>query len=161
MALCDPGEVPQHELRLQLQALAESKLYLGSWFGCWTKNRGGKTGTPKWMVKIMENPMNKWMIWGYHYFWEHPFVEMFICFFRAAEGLWWKGMYLEVDLLRCWFVFFWRLLKVHDGRDENFRMMGSRKNSQFWVHMFIATTNYMVQRSLKRRWLKMKPTVWD
>ena len=22
------------------------------------------TGTPKWMVKIMENPMNKWMIWG-------------------------------------------------------------------------------------------------
>ena len=25
---------------------------------------------PKWMVKIMENPMNKWMIWGAHpYFW--------------------------------------------------------------------------------------------
>ena len=23
---------------------------------------------PKWMVKIVENPMNKWMIWGYHYF---------------------------------------------------------------------------------------------
>ena len=23
---------------------------------------GGKN--PKWMVKIMENPMNKWMIWG-------------------------------------------------------------------------------------------------
>ena len=22
------------------------------------------TGTPKWMVKIMEHPMNKWMIWG-------------------------------------------------------------------------------------------------
>ena len=21
-------------------------------------------GPPKWMVKIMENPMNKWMIWG-------------------------------------------------------------------------------------------------
>ena len=20
----------------------------------------------------MENPMNKWMIWGYHYFWKHP-----------------------------------------------------------------------------------------
>ena len=27
-------------------------------------------GTPKWMVKIMlPNPMNKWMIWGYPYFW--------------------------------------------------------------------------------------------
>ena len=22
------------------------------------------SGTPKWMVKIMENPMNKWMTWG-------------------------------------------------------------------------------------------------
>ena len=26
-----------------------------------SKNRG----IPKWMVKIMENPMNKWMIWGF------------------------------------------------------------------------------------------------
>ena len=26
-----------------------------------SKNRGKP---PKWMVKIMENPMNKWMIWG-------------------------------------------------------------------------------------------------
>ena len=37
--------------------------------GCPSKNRGK---TPKWMVKIMENPMNKWMIWGYLYFWKHP-----------------------------------------------------------------------------------------
>ena len=22
------------------------------------------TGTPNWMVYFMENPMNKWMIWG-------------------------------------------------------------------------------------------------
>ena len=22
------------------------------------------SGTPKWMVYFMENPMNKWMIWG-------------------------------------------------------------------------------------------------
>ena len=21
-------------------------------------------GTPRWMMKIMENPMNKWMVWG-------------------------------------------------------------------------------------------------
>ena len=29
---------------------------------------GGKN--PKWMVKIMENPMNKWMSWEFsHYFW--------------------------------------------------------------------------------------------
>ncbi len=32
---------------------------------------GGKP--PKWMVKILENPMNKWMIWEFsHYFWKHP-----------------------------------------------------------------------------------------
>ena len=36
-----------------------------------SKNRG--ILPPKWMVKIMENPMNKWMIWGYHYFWKHPY----------------------------------------------------------------------------------------
>ena len=36
-----------------------------------SKNRG----TPKWMVNIMvPNPMNKWMIWGFsYYFWKHPF----------------------------------------------------------------------------------------
>ena len=31
------------------------------------------SGTPKWMVKIMENPMNKWMIWGYPYSCKHPY----------------------------------------------------------------------------------------
>ena len=31
-----------------------------------------KRGTPKWMVYNLENPMNKWMIWGYPYFWKHP-----------------------------------------------------------------------------------------
>ena len=36
---------------------------------------GGKT--PKWMVKIMENLMNKWMIWGfYHYFWVDTHIEV-------------------------------------------------------------------------------------
>ena len=30
-------------------------------------------GTPKWMVKIMENPINPWMIWGKHpLFRKHP-----------------------------------------------------------------------------------------
>ena len=33
------------------------------------------SGTPKWMVKIRENPMNNWMIWGvFPYFWKHPWV---------------------------------------------------------------------------------------
>ena len=35
---------------------------------------GGCFQTPKWRVKIMVRiPFLKWMIWGYHYFWKHPF----------------------------------------------------------------------------------------
>ena len=55
----------------------DGKVEKGS-YGCWTKNRG-RFLPPKWMVKIMENPMNKWMIWGAHpYFWKHP---SYGCFF--------------------------------------------------------------------------------
>ena len=32
-------------------------------------------GTPEWMVYFMENPMNKWMIWGYPDFWKHPYIH--------------------------------------------------------------------------------------
>ena len=39
--------------RSQIESVA---LYIGV-----SKNSGK---TPKWMVKIMENPMYKWMIWG-------------------------------------------------------------------------------------------------
>ena len=37
---------------------------------------GGKP--PKWMVKIMENPMNKWMIWGVFplFLVQHPYEKM-------------------------------------------------------------------------------------
>ena len=38
------------------------------WYMGVSENRG----TPKWMVKIMETLL-KWMIWGYHYFWKHPY----------------------------------------------------------------------------------------
>ena len=30
-----------------------------------------------WFI-IMEKPMNKWMIWGYHYFWKHP-SSLWLC----------------------------------------------------------------------------------
>ena len=43
------------------------------------KNRG----IPKWMVKIMENPL-KWMIWGYHYLWKHPDVYITSLFQRLV-----------------------------------------------------------------------------
>ena len=43
-----------------------------------SKNRG--ILPPKWMVKIMENPMNKWMIWGETplYLECHPHVSCFL-----------------------------------------------------------------------------------
>ena len=40
-------------------------------------------GTPKWMVYCLENPMNKWMIWGFsHYFWVD--THMYFCSCYAA-----------------------------------------------------------------------------
>ena len=36
-----------------------------------SKNRGN---TPKMDGLFHGNPMNKWMIWGYHYFWKHPYI---------------------------------------------------------------------------------------
>ena len=31
------------------------------------------SGIPKWMVKIMENPIKMDDFWGYHYFRKHPY----------------------------------------------------------------------------------------
>ena len=47
---------------------------------------GGKT--PKWMVNIImvPNPMNKWMIWGYHYFWKHPYGYHLVKLARDLTG---------------------------------------------------------------------------
>ena len=35
----------------------------------------------------MENPMNKWMIWGYHYFWKHPNTLRSIIFQENFKGI--------------------------------------------------------------------------
>ena len=51
-----------------------------------SKNRG-KT-PPNWMVKIMENPLLKWMIWGYHYFRKHP------CLIRIWRWYVWKTRFM-------------------------------------------------------------------
>ena len=45
---------------------------------------------PRWMVKIMENPMNKWMIWGYHLFLETPMSTTFSCSTSA------------IRIFKCW-----------------------------------------------------------
>ncbi len=52
-----------------------------------SKNRG----TPKWMVCNGKPYLLKWMIWGYPYFWKHPYIPFFkkyvFCFqdFRQSE----------------------------------------------------------------------------
>ena len=46
----------------QLGGVCPSKLDFYDDMGV-SQNRG----TPKWMV---------WMIWGYHYFWKHPYVHI-------------------------------------------------------------------------------------
>ena len=44
-----------------------------------SQNRGFTIKPPKWMVYFMENPMNKWMIWGYpNYFGNTHFCYMSI-----------------------------------------------------------------------------------
>ena len=30
--------------------------------------------TPKWMVYKLFKTLWNWMIWGYHYFWKHPYI---------------------------------------------------------------------------------------
>ena len=41
---------------------------------CVSKNHG----TPKWMV--YNKPRLKFMIWGYQYFWKHPYIHILILF---------------------------------------------------------------------------------
>ena len=44
-------------------------------------------GPQKWMVKIMENPMNKWMIWGvFPYFWFNTHVVCQYVSFTCETG---------------------------------------------------------------------------
>ena len=51
----------------KFSALTSNNLYMDV-----SKN----SGTPKWMVyngKLYQTIL-KWMIWGYHYFWKHPYI---------------------------------------------------------------------------------------
>ena len=43
-----------------------------------------KIGIPQNGWFIMENPMSKWMVWGYPYFWKHPYLP---CDFFRTLGL--------------------------------------------------------------------------
>ena len=64
-----PSEYMDDRINIRSHCLWKKCLYRSTDI-CISKNRG--ILPPKRMVKIMENPMNKWMIWGYHYFWKHP-----------------------------------------------------------------------------------------
>ena len=43
----------------------------------------------------MENPMNKWMIWGYHYFWKHPYMYLINIYYIQYRS--------KCRLIICWF----------------------------------------------------------
>ena len=47
---------------IYISDIYEYDVYISTISNMWIFPRN--TATPKWMVKIMENPTNKWMIWG-------------------------------------------------------------------------------------------------
>ncbi len=51
---------------------------------------------------FMENPMNKWMIWGYHYFWKHPHAG-FVFLFGGCWSLL-VDFVVECVVFYCWLV---------------------------------------------------------
>ncbi len=58
-------------------------------------------GTSKWMVKTMENPMNKWMIWGKTpYFWFNTHISRWIfqdVFLKVSRlGFWLRSQILDM-----------------------------------------------------------------
>ena len=62
------------------------------------------------MVKIMENPISKWMIWGYLYFWKHPYVSFQggknpwkQTFWSPRMKVWFRWIFLSRGPFRCFF----------------------------------------------------------
>ena len=81
------------------------------------------SGTPKWMVYkfIMENPMNKWMIWGetFPLFLEIPIYFYMISIFRSFTHTFGNGEFFRVKPKPRW-----------SGRSQrsNFRLPGGETN---------------------------------
>ena len=71
--MSSPGEEEGERCRNWLEGSLPALLKSGRcWYMDVSKNRGKP---PKWMVKIMENLFNPWMIWGETpYFWETPIM---------------------------------------------------------------------------------------
>ena len=97
----------------QIARTSKRPTRLGSCMDSWQMDVEPKIGgfyPQKWMVKIMEKPMNKWMIWGYPYFWKHPNRHKLLWFSEQVRQyaivsmfhpccLWW--------LLLCWCLAVW------------------------------------------------------
>ena len=52
-----------------------------------------KLGIPKNGWFIVENLL-KSMIWGYHYFWKHPYQTTSICHEKYPAGFFFRGSYV-------------------------------------------------------------------
>ncbi len=81
-------------------------------YGCFSKNRGGFKPPKMDGENFMENPMNKWMIWGYHCFWKHPY-RGFTQLYRDYNKPWNKDPYKPSSIMESRKVFFVAQVAVH------------------------------------------------
>ena len=54
------------------------------------------------MVKIMENPIKIWLIWGYHYFWKPPYKPYIVCIYGCFLKCWYPttGIHVLLSILQ-------------------------------------------------------------
>ena len=97
--------------------------------------------TPKWMMKMMENPIKHGIIWGYHYFRKHPYMtcDRFsgnLVVFGRLLGYFWKVFKVpkkcrnlsNIDLHRSgnWGVWWWK------------KKQGSSNRRSWWSEAYLA-----------------------
>ncbi len=59
------------------------------------------SGTPKWMVYNGNQSLLKWMIWGYHYFWKHPYTYLNWAVVKFLENPYFQLVWDEHGKLHC------------------------------------------------------------
>ena len=62
--------------------------------------------------------MNKWMIWGYHYFWKHPFGRICLKLFPSIVAMQIQVVHLKMMILQgskdscCWTLVYFQVLHI-------------------------------------------------
>ena len=85
----------------------------------------------------MENPMNKWMIWGAHYFWKHPYVYIYTHTHR--KSFWSNSTFQRISNFRAFekkhLMFSCRVQAEWDLSDDWYQWNISKQMSQ--QHEFV------------------------